>query len=65
MVKRQIEEGKTPQNCKTYFFCSSSIFVSILFYVLSAINSAIVLTGMFQERVQFPTGGKVAELQGL
>ena len=37
----------------------------ILFYVLSAVNSAIVLIDMFQKWLQLPTGGKVAELQGL
>ena len=39
--------------------------MSILFYVLSAVNSAIVLIDMFQKWLQLPTGGKVAELQGL
>jgi len=37
----------------------------ILFYVLSAVNSAIVLIDMFQKWLQLPTGGKMAELQGL
>ena len=37
----------------------------ILFYVLSAVNSAIVLIDMFQKWLQLPTGGKVAELQDL
>lgn len=36
--------------------------MSILFYVLSAVNSAIVLIDMFQKWLQLPTGGKVAEL---
>ena len=39
--------------------------MSIPFYVLSAVNSAIVLIDMFQKWLQLPTGGKVAELQGL
>ena len=39
--------------------------MSIPFYVLSAVNSAIVLIDMFQIWLQLPTGGKVAELQGL
>lgn len=39
--------------------------MSILFYVLSAVDSAIVLIDMFQKWLQLPTGGKVAELQGL
>lgn len=39
--------------------------MSILFYVLSAVNSAIVRIDMFQKWLQLPTGGKVAELQGL
>ena len=39
--------------------------MSILFCVLSAVNSAIVLIDMFQKWLQLPTGGKVAELQGL
>ena len=39
--------------------------MSILFYVLSAVNSVIVLVDMFQKWLQLPTGGKVAELQGL
>ena len=39
--------------------------MSILFYVLSAVNSAIVLIDMFQKWLQLPTGGKVAELQVL
>jgi len=34
----------------------------ILFYVLQAVNSAIVNIDMFQEWLQLPTGGKVAEL---
>lgn len=36
--------------------------MSIIFYVSSAVNSAIVLTDMFQKWLQLPTGGKVAEL---
>ena len=47
------------------FFCKSVKEMSILFYVLSAVNSAIVLIDMFQKWLQLPTGGKVAELQGL
>jgi len=39
--------------------------MSIPFYVLSAVNSAIVRIDMFQKWLQLPTGGKVAELQGL
>ena len=39
--------------------------MSIPFYVLSAVNSAIVFIDMFQKWLQLPTGGKVAELQGL
>ena len=39
--------------------------MSIPFYVLSAVNSAIVLIDMFQKWLQLPTGGKVAELQVL
>ncbi len=45
--------------------CISLTQMSILFYVLSAVNSAIVLNEMFQKWLQLPTGGKVAELQGL
>ena len=47
------------------FFCDSVKEMSILFYVLSAVNSAIVLIDMFQKWLQLPTGGKVAELKGL
>ena len=39
--------------------------MSIPFYVLSAVNSAIVLIDMFQKWLQLPTGGKVAERKGL
>lgn len=47
------------------FFCNSVKEMSIPFYVLSAVNSAIVRIDMFQKWLQLPTGGKVAELQGL
>ena len=44
-------------------FCRISVVnMSIPFYVLSAVNSAIVLIDMFQKWLQLPTGGKVAEL---
>ena len=39
--------------------------MSIPFYVLSAVNSAIVRIDMFQKWLQLPTGGKVAERKGL
>ena len=39
--------------------------MSIPFYVLSAVNSAIVNIDMFQKWLQLPTGGKVAERKGL
>ena len=45
--------------------CISLTQMSIPFYVLSAVNSAIVRIDMFQKWLQLPTGGKVAELQGL
>ena len=44
------------------YFCNSVKEMSILFYVLSAVNSAIVRIDMFQKWLQLPTGGKVAEL---
>ena len=50
---------------KNGYFCNSVKEMSILFYVLSAVDSAIVLIDMFQKWLQLPTGGKVAELQGL
>lgn len=47
-------------------FCRISVVnMYILFCELSAVNSAIVLIDMFQKWLQLPTGGKVAELQGL
>lgn len=49
----------------SHVFCNSFKEMSILFYVLSAVNSAIVNNDMFQKWLQLPTGGKVAELQGL
>lgn len=48
-----------------YFGLISIKKMFILFYVLSAVNSAIVLIDMFQKWLQLPTGGKVVELQGL
>ena len=48
-----------------HVFCNSVKEMFILFYVLSAVNSAIVLIDMFQKWLQLPTGGKVAELQVL
>ena len=50
---------------KNGFFCNSVKEMSIPFYVLSAVNSAIVRIDMFQKWLQLPTGGKVAELQVL
>ncbi len=44
------------------YFCNSVKEMSIPFYVLSAVNSAIVNIDMFQKWLQLPTGGKVAEL---
>jgi len=44
------------------FSCNSVKEMSIPFYVLSAVNSAIVRIDMFQKWLQLPTGGKVAEL---
>ena len=49
----------------SHVFCNSVKEMPILFYVLSAVNSAIVNIDMFQKWLQLPTGGKVAELQGL
>ena len=49
----------------SHVFCNSVKEMSIPFYVLSAVNSAIVRIDMFQKWLQLPTGGKVAELQGL
>ena len=44
------------------FLCNSVKEMSIPFYVLSGVNSAIVRIDMFQKWLQLPTGGKVAEL---
>lgn len=57
--------------CRISFVSLSHLFrtfvvnMYILFYVLSAVNSAIVNNDMFQKWLQLPTGGKVAEHKGL
>ena len=64
--KSQHQDQKiTASGQENGYFCKSVKEMSIPFYVLSAVNSAIVRIDMFQKWLQLPTGGKVAELQGL
>ena len=62
---RHQDEKITVQGPENGYFCNSVKEMSILFYVLSAVNSAIVNIDMFQKWLQLPTGGKVAERKGL
>ena len=58
---RHQDQKITASGQENGFFCNSVKEMSIPFYVLSAVNSAIVRIDMFQKWLQLPTGGKVAE----